>query len=56
MMDEVIGGWRKLHYEELQDIYCSSDTYLNDQIKSDEMGRVCGMYGTEEECLHGGEA
>jgi hypothetical protein len=53
MRDEVIGGWRKLHYEELHDMYCSSDTYLNDQIK---MGRVCGMYGTEGKCLYGGEA
>jgi hypothetical protein len=56
MRDEVIGGWRILHYEELHDMYCTSDTYLSDQIKSDEMGRVCGMYGTEENCLQGGEA
>jgi len=47
---------RKLQFEELRVMYCSSDTYLNDQIKSDEMGRVCGMYGTEETSLLGGEA
>jgi hypothetical protein len=54
--DKVIGGWRKLHYVELHDIYCSSDTYLNDKIKSDEMGRICSMCGTEEKCLQAGEA
>jgi len=56
MRVKIIGGWRKLHYEELHGMCCSSDTYLNDQIKSDEMGGVCGMHGTEEKCLKGGEA
>jgi hypothetical protein len=23
--DEIIGGWRKLHHEELHDLYASSD-------------------------------
>jgi hypothetical protein len=27
--------------------------YLGDQIKKNEMGRVCGMYGGEEMCMQG---
>jgi hypothetical protein len=33
--NEVIGGWRKLHNEELHDLY-----NWNDQVKEDEMGRA----------------
>jgi len=25
--------------------------YLGDQIKVDEMGRACGMYGEEDKCV-----
>jgi hypothetical protein len=31
--DEVTGGWRKLHNEELRD--------LNNQVKKDEVGGAC---------------
>jgi hypothetical protein len=33
--DEVIGGWRKLHNEELRNLYCSPS-----KVKEDEMGGV----------------
>jgi hypothetical protein len=33
--DEVIGGWRKLHNEELHNVYCSSS--INRMIKSRRM-------------------
>jgi hypothetical protein len=36
----VIGGWRKLHNEELHKLYCS-----NDQVKEDDMGRACSTLG-----------
>jgi hypothetical protein len=40
--DEVTGEWRRLHNEELNDItkYCSGD-----QIKKNEVGGACSMYG-----------
>jgi hypothetical protein len=36
--DEVTGGWRKLHNEELHNLYPS-------QVKEDEMGRKCSTNG-----------
>jgi hypothetical protein len=35
--DEVTGGWRKLHNEELRNLYSSP----NDEVKKDETGRAC---------------
>jgi hypothetical protein len=43
--DEVMGGWRKLHYEELHNLY----SY--DQVKEDEMDRACSTNGGEEEFM-----
>jgi hypothetical protein len=39
--DEGIGGWRKLHNEELHNLYFSPNK--NDQVKEDDMGRACSM-------------
>ena len=39
--DEVTEEWRKLHYEELNDLYCSP----NVQIKKDEMDGASSTYG-----------
>jgi hypothetical protein len=41
--NEVTGGWRKLYNEELHNLY--SFTKYNDQVKEDEMGRVCSTNG-----------
>jgi hypothetical protein len=41
--DEVTGGWRKLHNEELHNL-CSSPSIIR-MIKSWRMGRVCSMQG-----------
>jgi hypothetical protein len=38
--DEVMGGWRKLHTEELHNLY-------SDQVKEDEMGRTCSTNGAK---------
>jgi hypothetical protein len=37
--DEVTGCLRKLHNEELHNLYSSPNT--NDQVKEDEMSRAC---------------
>jgi hypothetical protein len=37
--DEVTGGWRKLHNEELHNLYASP------KVKHDEMGRECSPNG-----------
>jgi hypothetical protein len=41
--DEVTGDWRRLHNEELNDLwtqYCAGD-----KSKKNEMGWACGAYG-----------
>jgi hypothetical protein len=42
--DKVTGEWRKLHSEELNDLYFSPN---NDQIEKNEMGGACSTYGGE---------
>jgi len=45
--DEVTGEWRKLHNEEINDLYCSPNIVR--VIKSmSEMGGACGTYGGRE--------
>jgi hypothetical protein len=49
----VTGDWRKLRNELF---VLHTKYYLGDQIKDDEMGWTCGMYGREETCIEfGGE-
>jgi len=42
--DEVTGEWRRLHNEELNDLY-SSLSCAGDKIEKNEMGWACGAYG-----------
>jgi hypothetical protein len=44
--DIVTGGGRKLHNEELHNLYSSDD-----QVKEGEMGRACSTNIGEEECI-----
>jgi hypothetical protein len=46
--NEVIGGWRKLHNEELHKLYSSPSIIQNDEVKKDEMGGACSTTGVEE--------
>jgi len=48
--EEVTREWRKLHNEELHDLYWSPSTM---KIKEDVMGRACGMCRREEKCTQG---
>ena len=51
--DEVTGGWRKLHNEELNDLYCSPNNVGGDQVEKNEMGGACSAYGGKERCIQG---
>jgi hypothetical protein len=46
--DEVTGGWRKLHNEELCDLY-SLPSIIRNQVKEDEMSGSCSMNGGGKE-------
>jgi hypothetical protein len=43
--DEVTGDWRKLHNEELYNLYSSQNCNQSNQFKEDEMGRACNTNG-----------
>jgi hypothetical protein len=48
--DEVTGGWRKLHNEELHGLY-SLPSIVSDQSKENEMGGASGTHGGGEGCI-----
>jgi hypothetical protein len=43
--DEVTGGLRKLHNEELHNLYSSRSIIRIMKVKEDEMGRACSTNG-----------
>jgi hypothetical protein len=49
--DEVVGGWRKLHNEELHNLYCLPSIIRMIKSKEDEMGGAYSTNGGEEECI-----
>ena len=42
--DEVTGEWRRLHNEELNDMYSSPNMVQGDKMEKNEMGWACGAY------------
>jgi hypothetical protein len=54
---EVTGHWRKLHNEELNDLYSAANFVHGDKIEKNEMGGACSPYGGEERRIQdfGGE-
>jgi hypothetical protein len=51
--DELTGQWRKLHNEELHNLYSSPDYYYADQIEENEVGGPCGTHERGEKCVQG---
>jgi hypothetical protein len=49
-MEEVVGGWRRLHNVELHNLYTSPHV-KGDHTKQDEMGGTCSTYGRNEKCI-----
>jgi hypothetical protein len=45
--EEVVGGWRRLHNEELHNLYGSPHIITVNKSKADEMGVVCSMHGRD---------
>ena len=48
--DEGTREWRKLHNEELSDLYSLPNIV---RVVKNEMGRACGAYGGGERCAQG---
>jgi hypothetical protein len=46
-----VGGWRRLHNEELHNLCPSPNIIWMINIKEDEMGRECSTDGTDEKCI-----
>jgi hypothetical protein len=42
--DEVTGEWRKLHNEELNDLFVSPDIFRDDKIDKNEIGGASSTY------------
>jgi hypothetical protein len=51
--DEVTGEWRKLHSEELHNLYSSPNITEHDQIKENELGGACDTHGTGDKSVKG---
>jgi hypothetical protein len=47
--DRVTGGWKKLHNEELHNVYSSPSIIRIIKSRRIEVGRTCGTNGGEEE-------
>jgi len=55
--DEVTGEWRKLHNEELNDLYCSPNIVRAIKWGTNAMDGTCSTCGGEDRFIqgHGGE-
>jgi hypothetical protein len=47
----VTGSWRKLHNEELHNLYASK-YYWKDQVKWTEMDGTCSAHERADKCIH----
>jgi hypothetical protein len=51
--DEVTGEWRKLHDEELNDLYCSPNIVRVFKSRRIRWAGHVSMYGRHERCVEG---
>jgi len=51
--NEVTGEWRKLHSDELNNLYSSPNILSGDKIEKNEMDRACSAFGEEERRIQG---
>jgi hypothetical protein len=51
--DNVTGERRKLHNEELHNLYSSPDIIRQVTVKGNEVGRACGTQGTGQKVVQG---
>jgi hypothetical protein len=51
--DEVTGEWRKLHSEELHNLYSSPDIIRQVKSKANEVDGACGTHGTGKKSVQG---
>jgi hypothetical protein len=49
--EKVVRGWRRLHNEELHNLYASPDVIKGDHIEEDEIGEACSTYGSNKKCV-----
>jgi hypothetical protein len=49
--DEMIGGWTKLHNEELHNLYCSPSIIRIIKSRRIKMGGACSTYAGDEDCI-----
>jgi hypothetical protein len=48
---EVTGGWRRLHNEELYNLYASPNIIRVIKSKEDGMVGACSIHGGDEKCI-----
>jgi hypothetical protein len=46
--DEATGQWRRLHNDDVNDLYSSPNIIRGNRIEKNEMGRACSTYGERE--------
>jgi hypothetical protein len=51
LRNEVTGGWRKLHNEELHNLYSSPAIIRMTKLKENEMGGACSSHFGDDKCI-----
>jgi hypothetical protein len=49
--DEVTEDWRKLHEEDLHNLYSLSNIIRMIKSKEDQIGSACGAHGGDDKCV-----